>query len=143
VSCNLYGSPHRGDKQFVPATIKKFAEAVDKVTIWGDGTPTREFLHADDFADALVFVMDYYDGVAPLNVGTGQEISIAQVVGLIRQISGFQGEVIYDASKPKGVQRLFMDSSPLFQLGWRPKITLEEGLRMEYERYKNEREETE
>jgi GDP-L-fucose synthase len=135
--CSVYGSPNMGDRQFVPATIKKFAEAADSVTVWGDGTPTREFIHVDDLADALVFVMEKYDSATPLNIGTGQEISIAQVVELVRQISGFQGEVVYDTSKPKGVQRLFMDCAPLFELGWKPKIALAEGLRMEYERYKN------
>lgn len=136
IPCNTYGQVNEKDTQFIPATIKKFAAGGDEVVIWGDGTPTREFLHGDDLADALIFLMENYDGEEPINVGTNQERTIAQVVDILQQVSNFQGKVTYDITKPNGAKRLFMDSSALKELGWIPKISLEDGLKREYERYK-------
>ena len=135
VPCNTYGEVKEGDSQFIPATIKKFAHAGDEVVIWGDGTPTREFIHGDDLADALVFLMERYDGDEPINVGTNEERTIAEVADMLRRISGFSGTIRFDTDKPNGAQRLFMDSSAMHNLGWTPGISLEDGLRMEYERY--------
>lgn len=136
IPCNIYGEVRDSDTQFIPATIKKFANASDKVVIWGDGTPTREFLHGDDLASALVFLMERYNGDDPINIGTNEERSIAEVAEMLKNISGFEGEIKYDITKPNGAERLFMDSTPLIELGWQPEISLEDGLRMEYEKYK-------
>ncbi len=136
IPCNIYGEVRDSDTQFIPATIKKFANASDKVVIWGDGTPTREFLHGDDLASALVFLMERYNGDDPINIGTNEERSIAEVAEMLKNISGFEGEIKYDITKPNGAERLFMDSTPLIELGWQPEISLEDGLRMEYKKYK-------
>ena len=136
IPCNIYGKVRDSDTQFIPTTIKKFANASDKVVIWGDGTPTREFLHGDDLASALVFLMERYNGDDPINIGTNEERSIAEVAEMLKNISGFEGEIKYDITKPNGAERLFMDSTPLIELGWQPEISLEDGLRMEYEKYK-------
>lgn len=136
IPCNIYGEVRDSDTQFIPATIKKFANASDKVVIWGDGTPTREFLHGDDLASALVFLMERYNGDDPINIGTNEDRSIAEVAEMLKNISGFEGEIKYDITKPNGAERLFMDSTPLIELGWQPEISLEDGLRMEYKKYK-------
>ena len=135
IPCNTYGAVKPGDTQFIPATIMKFAKNPNEVVVWGDGTPTREFLHGEDLADALVFLMENYDGDDPINIGTNEERSISEVVEMLRRISGYRGKIQYDTEKPNGAKRLFMDSTPLMKLGWHPRIPLEEGLRMEYERY--------
>lgn len=137
IPCNTYGAVRDGNSQFIPATIMKFAHNPEEVVIWGDGSPTREFLHGDDLADALIFLMERYDSDDPINVGTNEERSIAEVVEMVRKISGYGGKVRYDTGKSNGAQQLFMDSSALRNLGWRPRLTLEDGLRMEFERYKN------
>ena len=137
IPCNTYGAVKQEDSQFIPATIRKFAENPEEIVVWGDGTATREFLHGDDLADALVFLMERYDADDPVNVGTDEERSVAEVVEMLRRISGYAGKIRYDAEKPNGVQRLFMDSSALRALGWRPKRSLEDGLRMEFERYRD------
>lgn len=137
IPCNTYGVVKDSDSQFIPATIMKFAKKPDEVVIWGDGTPTREFLHGDDLADALIFLMERYDADEPVNIGTNEERSISEVVEMIRNISGYCGKVRYDTAKPNGTQRLFMDSTTLKSLGWAPKISLADGLKIEFERYRD------
>jgi GDP-L-fucose synthase len=108
------------------------------VTIWGTGTPRREFLHVDDLADACLFVMNHYDGSEIVNIGAGKDISIRELAELIRDIMGFSGEIHYDISKPDGTPRKLLDVSRLESLGWRSKISLREGIEKTYQWYVRE-----
>ncbi|WP_425089395.1 GDP-L-fucose synthase family protein [Stappia sp.] len=133
---NLYGPNDNFDlktSHVLPALIRKFVEARDAghdaVELWGSGTPLREFMHVDDLADALVFLLDAYDGAQPINAGSGQEISIGDLARLIARETGYSGTVRLDPSKPDGTPRKLMDSSRLTALGWSAKISLEEGIR--------------
>jgi GDP-L-fucose synthase len=138
ISCmptNLYGPNDNFDLQHshvLPALIRRFLEAkrdgLGAVTVWGTGTPRREFLHADDAAAAMVFLMKTYEGRDFLNIGTGEDISIRETAVLLQELTGFQGEIVWDASKPDGTPRKLMDVSRLHALGWRHKIHLREGL---------------
>ena len=139
---NLYGPGDNYDlnnSHVLPAMIRKFHEAKMQghapVTLWGDGSPLREFLHADDLASALVFLMDHYSEKQFINVGSGKEISIRDLATLIRSIVGHNGEILWDTSKPNGTPRKLMDSSRLMDLGWKPKISLEEGIKKVYDQY--------
>lgn len=136
---NLYGTGdnyHPENSHVIPALIRRFHEA--KVTgqkavrIWGTGTPLREFLHADDMAEACVFLMERYSEAEHINVGSGQELSIMDVARLTARVVGFDGEILTDSTRPDGTPRKLMDSGRLFALGWRPRITLEGGLRAAY-----------
>ena len=136
---NLYGPGDNFDLQtshVLPALIRKFHEAKERgdrqVVVWGTGKPRREFLHVDDLADAAVFLMRHYDEEQIINVGVGEDISIADLAALIKRIVGYEGEIVYDTSKPDGTPRKLLDVSRLFALGWRPKISLEEGIRQTY-----------
>lgn len=132
---NLYGT---GDNynlktsHVLPALIRKIDEAKQAgdptVTLWGTGAPLREFMHADDCADALVFLMKGYSGHSHVNVGSGQEVSIYGLAQMICAASGYAGEIVKDASKPDGTPRKLMDSTKLHDLGWAPKISLETGI---------------
>lgn len=133
--CNLYGPEDNFDLQnshVLPALLRKFHEAKlrgDKtVTVWGSGTPLREFLHVDDLADACLFLMDHYEGEDFFNVGSGKEVTILELTQMIQKITGFEGELIMDGSKPDGTMRKVVDISRLQQLGWEPKIELEDGI---------------
>ena len=133
---NLYGPNDRFDKQashVIPAMMLKFHEAAGSVDLWGTGRPLREFLHVDDLAAALLIMMENYDGEAPLNIGSGEEISIKDLAGLMKKITGFTGEIKFDASKPDGTPRKLLDSANMRALGWTPQIALEDGLRRTYE----------
>ncbi|MFN3660289.1 MAG: GDP-L-fucose synthase family protein [Brevinematales bacterium] len=137
---NLYGPNDNFDlhnSHVIPALLRKFYEAkrnnLSSVTVWGSGNPRREFLYITDLADALVFLMNHYSDSLHINVGVGEDVSIAELVEMIRDISGFDGEIIYDRSKPDGTPRKLLDVSRLFSLGWRPKVSLKEGLRKAYE----------
>lgn len=137
---NLYGPGdnfHPQNSHVMPALVRRFHEAkmsgAPAVTIWGTGTPLREFLHVDDMADASVFVMKNYSGIGFLNVGWGHDISILELARLVARVVGFQGKIDADPSKPDGTPRKLMDVSKLQQLGWRARIGLEEGLRGTYE----------
>lgn len=139
---NLYGPGDNYDlnnSHVLPAMIRKFHEAKMQghapVTLWGDGSPLREFLHADDLASALVFLMDHYSEKQFINVGSGEEISIRDLATLIRSIVGHNGEIHWDTSKPNGTPRKLMDSSKLLELEWRPKISLESGLNLTYDQF--------
>ena len=132
---NLYGPGDNFDLEtshVLPALVRKFIEAkeagTESVTVWGSGTPRREFLHVDDLADACVFLMENYSSDEIINVGWGQDISIADLAELIGRIVGFEGEIVLDASKPDGTPRKLLDTSRLTALGWQPSITLEEGI---------------
>jgi GDP-L-fucose synthase len=137
---NLYGTNDNYDLQtshVLPALIRKFHEAknsgAETVTCWGTGAPRREFLHADDLADACIFLMENYSGENFLNIGFGSDVTIKELAETIQRIIGFTGKIAWDTSKPDGTPRKLLDSSRLHALGWRPKIDLETGIRMAYE----------
>lgn len=137
---NLYGANDNYDLQtshVLPALIRKFHEAkvhrAATVTCWGTGNPLREFLHADDLADACLFLMENYSDPNIINVGFGSDISIRELAELVKRIVGFEGDLVWDKSKPDGTPRKLTDSSRLFALGWKPKIDLASGIRMAYE----------
>lgn len=137
---NLYGPGDNFDlktSHVLPALLRKFHEARvsgdDEVVVWGSGTPRREFLHVDDLADAACFLMERYSEGAIVNVGTGTDLSIAELADLVRETVGFTGRVVYDRSKPDGTPRKLLDVSRLRSLGWEAKITLSEGLRSTYQ----------
>lgn len=136
---NLYGPGDNFDLEtshVVPALIRKFHEAKEagrkEVVVWGTGNPRREFLHVDDLADAALFLMERYDSEEIINVGVGEDISIRELAGLIAEVVGFEGEIVYDTTKPDGTPRKLLDVSRLFAMGWRPKISLREGLASTY-----------
>ena len=136
---NLYGTGdnyHPENSHVIPALIRRFHEAritgQKAVRIWGTGTPLREFLHADDMAEACVFLMEHYSEAGHINVGSGQELRIMDVARLTARVVGFDGEILTDPARPDGTPRKLMDSGRLFALGWRPRITLEDGLRAAY-----------
>jgi GDP-L-fucose synthase len=140
---NLYGPNDNYDLQHshvLPALLRKFIEATREeaqyVTIWGTGTPRREFLHVDDFADASYFLMQNYDEPGFINVGTGSDISISELAEKLKMITGFRGEIRYDTGKPDGMARKLLDVSRINAMGWEAKITLEEGLRKTYHEVK-------
>jgi len=137
---NMYGPNDNYDLQtshVLPALIRKFHEAklaaCASVTGWGTGRPLREFLYADDLADACIFLMQHYREEQFINVGSGSEVTIRQLAETVKRITGFSGDIIWDASKPDGTPRKLMDSSRLFALGWKPKVDLETGIRLAYE----------
>jgi GDP-L-fucose synthase len=141
---NLYGPNDNYDLQsshVLPALLRKFHEAresgASQVVIWGTGSPLREFMHADDLADACVYLMKHYNDRSPVNVGVGEDISIIQLAELIKKLVGFKGNIVLDATKPDGTLRKILDVRKLHSLGWRHKISLEEGLRQVYEDYKS------
>lgn len=132
---NLYGPNDLFDLErshVIPALLLRFAEAVrsgsSEVTVWGSGTPRREFLHADDLADALVCLMERYEGEEVVNVGCGSDIAIADLAVLIARTVGFAGNIRFDASQPDGTPRKLLDISAIRKLGWQPSIALEQGL---------------
>lgn len=140
---NLYGPGDNFDLQsshVIPALIRKFDDAVtsgaSSVSIWGDGTPRREFLHVDDLGRAAIMLMQSYDSPEIINVGTGQDVSILELARLIAEVTGFQGTIEFDKSKPNGTPRKLLDVTRLFALGWRPRWTLEDGLRQTYNWYR-------
>lgn len=141
---NLYGQNDRFDLQnghVIPALIRKFIEAKEQalpqITLWGTGTPLREFLHVDDLADACVFLMNTYEGSEIVNIGSGEEVSIKDIAELIKAAVGYEGEISWDHLKPDGTPRRLLDVSRLHQLGWKHKISLAEGIRLTVDWYKN------
>ena len=135
---NLYGPNDNYDLQnshVLPAMIRKFHEAKlngTSVELWGTGSPKREFLHADDMAEACVFLMENYNEPGLVNIGTGEDLSIKELADMIQKITKFEGEIIWDHTKPDGTPRKLMDVSKLHTLGWKHKITLEEGITKVY-----------
>ena len=137
---NLYGTNDNYDlvnSHVLPAMIRKFHEAKEKsaseMTLWGTGSPMREFLHADDLAEACLFLMENYNESELVNIGTGEDVTIKNLAALVKQIVGFQGEIIWDTSKPDGTPRKLMDVSKLHGLGWHHKIALEDGIKLAYQ----------
>ena len=142
---NMYGPGDNFDLEnshVLPALIRKFHDAKtrgdDKVTLWGSGSPLREFLHADDLASACVFILENYDDEIAINLGTGKDISIRDLAELIKGIVGFNGVIEWDSTKPDGTPRKLLDVSRITALGWKPTISLEEGIRSTYEWYKDQ-----
>jgi len=132
---NLYGQNDNFDlstSHVLAALVRKFHAAKTagepEVVVWGSGAPRREFLYVDDLADAVVFLMDRYDGGEPINCGTGSDVSIRQLAEMIGRVAGFEGKLVFDIAKPDGTPRKLMDSSRLAALGWRPRTSLEEGI---------------
>lgn len=141
---NLYGPNDNYDlknSHVLPAMLRKFITAKKNnepsVTIWGTGNPKREFLHADDLAEACLFLMKNYDDKGLVNIGIGDDISILDVAILVKKIVGYQGEILTDLTKPDGTPRKLMDVSKLNSLGWKAKITLEEGITKVYNEIKD------
>lgn len=136
---NMYGpndNYHPENSHVLPALIRKFHEAKEqgstKVVVWGDGTPMREFLYADDLANALVYLMLNYNEREFVNVGYGSDITIGDLAKIIGTIVGFEGEIVFDASKPNGTPKKLMDSGRLFATGWKPATNLNEGIKLAY-----------
>jgi GDP-L-fucose synthase len=141
---NLYGPGDNFDlasSHVLPALLRKFYDAVvsgaSQVTVWGTGAPKREFLYVDDLADAAVFLMDNYDSDEPINVGSGEEVSIAGLASEIKSVIGYRGEILFDSTKPDGAPRKLLDCSRLFSLGWKPRTRLRAGLIATYNWYRS------
>lgn len=141
---NLYGpndNYHPEHSHVLPALIRRFHEAkqqgLPEVVIWGTGAPLREFLYVDDLAEACVFLMNVYSGNETVNLGTGKELTIAQLAELVKKVIGYQGEIVFDASRPDGTPRKLLDVSKLTKLGWHYKTELEEGIRLAYDDFLN------
>lgn len=139
---NLYGPNDNFDLQsshVLPALIRKFDDAkragAPNVTVWGSGTPKREFLHVDDLGEACVYLMNNYDSPEIINVGTGEDISIKELAETIKGAVGFSGDIVWDSSKPDGTPRKLLDVSKIHALGWRHSITLDAGIKDTYEWY--------
>jgi len=137
--CNLYGPGDNYDltsSHVLPALIRKAHEAKlsgrDELVVWGSGKVYREFLHVDDCAAALLFLLENYSDHLPINVGSGEEITIADLAQLVCRIIGFEGRLVFDTSKPDGTPRKLMDSSRLRQMGWQPTLSLEAGIKHAY-----------
>lgn len=143
ISCmptNLYGPNDNFDLEnshVLPAMIRKFHEAKvsgkDEVELWGDGSPLREFLYVDDMADACIYLLENYSGEEHVNIGTGKEITIKALAEMVRDIVGFKGEIRWNTDMPNGTPRKLCDVTKLHDIGWKEKVDLPEGIRLEYE----------
>lgn len=140
---NLYGPNDNFDLQnshVLAALLRRFHEAREQghePTLWGSGTPMREFLHVDDCAEACLFLMEHYSDPLIMNVGTGQEITIADLAVLVAEVVGYRGDIQWDRTKPDGMPRKLMDSSRIATLGWTPRISLREGLKDAFDWYRS------
>jgi GDP-L-fucose synthase len=139
---NLYGPGdnfHPEHSHVIPGLIRRFHEAKQRgdaeVTVWGSGRPMREFLYVEDCADAVVHILKYYSGAEHLNVGTGQDVTIADLAATIAEVVGFRGRLVWDTSKPDGTPRKLLDVSRLQALGWQARVPLKDGLRRTYDWY--------
>lgn len=137
---NLYGpndNYHPEHSHVLPAMLRRFHEAKENqapsVTVWGTGKPLREFLYVDDLAEACIFLMNHYSGNETVNIGTGEEISIAGLAELVKKVTGYEGEIVFDDSKPDGTPRKLLDIAKLNSLGWHHKTELEKGIVLAYE----------
>lgn len=143
ISCmptNLYGpndNYHPEHSHVLPALIRRFHEAkvnqAEEVVIWGTGSPLREFLYVDDLADACLFLMNHYSGNETVNVGTGKEVTISELAGLVKETIGYEGKLRFDTSKPNGTPRKLLDVHKLTDLGWKYKTELSDGIRNAYD----------
>lgn len=141
---NLYGPNDNYDlknSHVLPALLRKFHESKlegkDKVEIWGSGTPKREFLHVDDLAEACLHLMENYNGEEWFNIGTGEDISIKELAEMIKEITGYEGKLVFDSTKPDGTPRKLMDVSKIHATGWKHRIPLKEGISQVYEQVKD------
>jgi GDP-L-fucose synthase len=139
---NLYGPNDNYDlnnSHVLPGLLRKFHEAreanANEITVWGSGTPRREFLHVDDLADACFFLMQTYDQPGLINIGVGEDLSIKELAELIREITGFKGVIKFDTSKPDGTPRKLMDVTKLHNLGWAASISLSDGVKKVYQQH--------
>ena len=139
---NLYGPHdnfHPEHSHVLPALLRRFHEAqrdgLQEVTVWGSGTPKREFLHSDDLASACLFLMEHYDSPEIINIGWGQDCTIRELAEMIAETVGYTGTLKWDDSRPDGTPRKVLDNRKLSALGWEPKISLQEGLRLTYQWY--------
>jgi GDP-L-fucose synthase len=141
---NLYGPGDNFDLQnshVLPALIRRFHEAKLRgdaaLTVWGTGTPRREFLHVDDLADAVIYLLNTYDGEAIVNIGWGEDVTIRELAETVASVAGFRGRLEFDSSKPDGTPRKLLDTSRLTALGWTPKIKLKAGIESTYAWFKD------
>jgi GDP-L-fucose synthase len=141
--CNLYGPGDNFDVQnshVIPALMMKAHEAMQAGTpsmeVWGSGQPRREFLYVDDLAEALIYVLKNYSGAGPINIGAGEDMSIAELAEIICEVVGYKGELVFNTERPDGTMQKLMDSSRIFDAGWKPKTQLQHGLNWTYEWYK-------
>ena len=141
--CNLYGPGDNFDltsSHVLPSLIRKFHEAKlenkESVEIWGTGKPMREFLYVEDLAEALIFLSENYSDERIINVGSGQDLTISDLADMIAKEIGYEGNIIFNSEYPDGTMRKVMDTSRIFNLGWKPKTSLEEGIRKTYEYYR-------
>ena len=141
---NLYGpndNYHPTHSHVLPALIRRFHEAKEagltSVTCWGDGSPLREFLYVDDLANLCVFLMNHYSEDETVNAGTGKELSIKELTELVAEVTGYQGEILWDTSKPNGTPRKLLDVSKAEKLGWKYRTELKDGIRLAYEDFLN------
>lgn len=139
---NLYGindNYHPENSHVLPALIRRFHEAkiqgAESVTIWGTGSPLREFLYADDLGEACLFLMEAYSQDQFINIGVGEDLSIGSLALLIKEIVGFEGAILFDSSKPDGTPRKLMDVTKIRELGWKHKVSLAEGIKLAYADY--------
>jgi len=137
---NLYGPRDNFNLEtahVLPALIHRFHNArvngIPDVMIWGDGTPLREFLHVEDLARASLMLLDDYDESVAINIGSGQEVSIANLAALVSKIIGYEGKITFDKDRPNGTPRKLLDSSKISELGWKPRINLEDGIALTYD----------
>lgn len=136
---NLYGTGdnyHLKSSHVLPALLRKLHEAkesgAESVELWGTGTPKREFLYVDDLAEACLFLLENYDDLEPINVGVGEDISIAELAEKIKEVVGFEGDINWNTEMPDGTPRKLLDVSKLANMGWKPSINLDEGIRLAY-----------
>ena len=142
IPANAYGIGDNFDPRHshvIPALLVKYREAkrsnAPSVTLWGTGKALREFIDTDDLADAGIFLLNHYSGYEPVNIGTGEEVSILELSQMIKRITGFEGEIVTDPTKPDGMMRRLCDSSKIHELGWKSSLSLEEGIRKLYNWY--------
>jgi GDP-L-fucose synthase len=140
--CNLYGPGDNFDpltSHAMAALVRRFHEAKaaahSEVVVWGTGKPLREFLHVDDLARAVVFLLDHYDGYEHINCGAGSDVSIGELAEIISRVVDYRGRIVFDPSKPDGTPRKLMDSSRIAALGWKPRIALQDGIAATYRWY--------
>ncbi len=140
--CNLYGENdnyHPENSHVLPGLLRRFHEAkmsgTPEVTVWGTGTPMREFLYSDDLADACIFLMEHYNEPEPINIGTGTDVTIKELAALIKETVGYEGAIVWDTTKPDGTPRKLLDVEKLHSLGWRHKVDLKQGLALTYQHF--------
>jgi len=147
IPSNLFGPGDdfsEGDSHVVAALLRRMhsarCEGAPSVTVWGTGKPVRDFLFVDDAAEACLFLMDNYDGAGPINVGSGRGVSIAEVALAAKEVTGYEGDLLFDSSKPDGMPEKVLDTSKIRSLGWRPRVDFKEGLRRTYDWFRSRRE---